>query len=156
MSTAFQILLNDFATARNMAIEPGSYGLEFECEGHTVMVVEHPLHADHVLAEVTVASLPPDPPARALALILQINEAARFEHDWTILLDGEQQVTISTRVSLTGLSDAGLEALMADGVTRAQALLDLLNSLDEATGGALPSAEEVDPRDTFMPMNMRA
>lgn len=155
MPSVFQLLLNDFATARGMTIEPNSYGLEFESEGHTVMVVEHPLHTDHFLTEVTVATLSTEPPAQALALILQINEAARFEHDWTILLDGEMQVTISTRAALAGLGHGDLEALMADGVGRAQALLGLLNRLDEATGQALPDGDG-QAREVLMPMNLLA
>lgn len=156
MASAFQLLLNEFATSRGLVTEPSAYGLEFECEGHTVMVVEHPLHADHLLVEVTVSSLPADPPARALALILQINEAARFEHDWTILLDGEQQLTLSSRAPLAGLSGAALEALMADGIGRAQTLLELLKSLDETTGQAIPIEADGAARESLMPMNHRA
>ena len=141
MSSLFDTLLKDFVTAKGLSADDATYGLEFESEGHTVMVVQHPLHEDRLLAEVSVAMLPVNPSADTLAMLLQINEAARFEHDWAIYLDGEQQVSLSTTASLVGLSVGEMEALMLDGVERAQALQALLNDLDNAGDTAAPGAQ---------------
>ncbi|MEN9773332.1 MAG: hypothetical protein RL322_402 [Pseudomonadota bacterium] len=155
MNDAFEILLKEFAAARGMVADSSVFGLEFDCEGHTVNVVAHPLHDDQVLVEVSVATLPVDPPASTLALLLQINEAARFEHDWTLLMDPELTVSLSTRLAVAGLSVAALEALMLDGVTRAQAVADLL----ETIGGQDDARVQVDDAEATAPapsMNLRA
>jgi len=117
--------------------------------------VAHPLHDDQVLVEVSVATLPVDAPASTLALLLQINEAARFEHDWTLLMDSELTVSLSTRMPVAELGVAALEALMLDGVTRAQAVVDLL----ETIGRQGDSREQVDDAEATAPapsMNLRA
>ena len=135
MSASFDTLLKDFAASKGLPADEATYGLEFESEGHSVMVVQHPLHEDHLLVEVSVAVLPVDPSAVLLAMLLQINEAARFEHDWAVYLDGEQQVSLSTAAPLADLSLAEIEGLMLDGVERAQALQALLNELPQVGGG---------------------
>jgi len=155
MTDAFEILLKEFAAARGMVVDASVFGLEFDCEGHTVNVVAHPLHDDQVLVEVSVATLPVDAPASTLALLLQINEAARFEHDWTLLMDSELTVSLSTRMPVAELGVAALEALMLDGVTRAQAVVDLL----ETIGRQGDSREQVDDAEATAPapsMNLRA
>lgn len=141
MSSPFDTLLKEFVTSKGLPADEASYGLEFESEGHTVMVVQHPLHEDRLLVEVTVAVLPANPSADLLAMLLQINEAARFEHDWAIYLDGEQQVSLSTTASVAGLSVAEMEALMLDGVERAQALQALLNDVANAVEAADSGAQ---------------
>lgn len=136
MNDGFEILLKEFAEARGMVVDASVFGLEFECEGQTVNVVAHPLHDDQALVEVSVASLPIDASPSTLALLLQINEAARFEHDWILLMDPELTVSLSTRVPVAGLGVAALEALMLDGVARAQAVAELLETLTQQNDSA--------------------
>lgn len=135
MSQAFQILLQEFAASHGLPSQDSAYGLEFECEGLGVYLVGHPLHPDRVLVEVQVAVLPDDPDAARLALLLQINEAARFEHDWVITLDGQMQVSLSTSTDLAQLTVQSLETLMLDGVERGLLLRDLLGSAAQAGHG---------------------
>jgi hypothetical protein len=145
MSQAFNVLLQEFAAAHGLPSEDSAYGLEFECEGLGVYLVGHPLHPDRVLVEVQVAVLPDDPDPARLALLLQINEAARFEHDWVITMDGQMQVSLSTSAELAQLTVQSLESLMLDGVERGLLLKDLLSSAADAAAGdddaAAPSGD---------------
>ncbi len=118
MSSPFEVLLQEFATSKGMEMDATSFGLEFECEDVQVFVLQHPLHEDRVLCEVRVAALDEEPGAAVLSLLLQINEAARFEHDWTIVMDGDLEVSLTTTAFLQGMNVAGLEALMLDGVLK--------------------------------------
>ena len=119
--------------------------MDFECEGQGVYLVGHPLHPDRVLVQVQVAVLPDDPDPARLALLLQINEAARFEHDWVITMDGQMQVSLSTSAELAQLTVQSLESLMLDGVERGLLLKDLLSSAADAAAGdddaAAPSGD---------------
>ena len=127
MSQSFEMLLAEFASAKGLAADPGAYALEFESDGHSVSLLPHPLHADRVLVEVSVAELGQDGLAVDLApLLLQINEVSRFEHDWLIVMDGQMQVSISTVEPMLGLGVSELESLMLEGLERAQALLKFL------------------------------
>jgi hypothetical protein len=152
MTTTFLALLKEFAAHQGMQADDSAYALEWTCEGHPVMLMQHPLHADCLLAEVGVGILDSQPPANQLALLLQINEAARFEHDWVIMLDGEQQVSLSRAASLTGMSLAQLEALLLDGADRAQVLKALLDELRQlpTTAGAEGVAGRLPGVDTLM------
>ena len=145
MSSPFEVLLQEFAASKGMEMDATSFGLEFECEDVQVFVLHHPLHEDRVLCEVRVAALDEEPGAAVLSLLLQINEAARFEHDWTIVMDGDLAVSLTTTALLQGMNVAELEALMLDGVERAQVLKGMLQELlsasaQEATGSAAPGA----------------
>jgi hypothetical protein len=127
MTYAFDALLQEFATAKGFEASASAQGMAFECEGIEVWIVQHPLHEDRLLVEVGVAAWEEEPPAAVLALMLQINEAARFEHDWAILMDASLAISLSTSVALPGLTLAQLEALMLDGVERGQSLQSMLS-----------------------------
>lgn len=129
MTQAFQTFLQDFAQSKGLSSGDHSIGLEFECEGHSVTLIQHPQQDHRLIADVSVTILSANPPAQQLALLLQINEAARFEHDWTIVLDGNQQVSLSTSANFSAMSVAALETLMLDGVERAQLLQIMLTQL---------------------------
>jgi hypothetical protein len=128
MNTIFNILINEFAQSKGLDIAPSTQGLEFECEDTRVYIVQHPLHNDRLLAEVTVTTFEDEPTASLLALMMQINEAARFEHDWLIVMDPEWQVSLTTSITLPGLNATQLEAWMLDGVNRAQTLQSMLEA----------------------------
>ena len=133
MSSSFDVLLKEFAASKGMDMDSAAYGLEFECEDTQVFVVSHPLHEDRLLCEVGVASFDELPPASVSSLLLQINEAARFEHDWSIVMDGDWEVGLTTSAALQGLTVAELEALMLDGVERAQVLKGMLQEVIAAS-----------------------
>jgi hypothetical protein len=145
MNATFDILLNEFAQGQGLEVAPSTRGIEFECEGNRVYIVQHPLHNDHLLAEVTVTAFEEIPPASVLALMMQINEAARFEHDWFIVMDSEWQVNITTSTPLSGLVVAQLEALMLEGVTRAQALQRLLEGGTSVTNSYGNETPDLNP-----------
>jgi hypothetical protein len=129
MSQAFEILVAEFAAAKGLQAEPGSYALEFESEDHQVVVMPHPARQDHLMVEVSVAALGQDGLGEDLApLLLQINEAARFEHEWSIFMDTRMEVTLGTCLASSGLSLAEMEGLIVDGLDRARALRDLLQA----------------------------
>ena len=131
MTQAFNQFIQDFAQSKGMPVGEHSIGLEFACEGHNATLFQHPRHENELMVDVSVTILNANPPAEQLALLLQINEAARFEHDWNIVLDADQQVSLSTTASFSDMSIAALEALMLDGVERAQLLQPLLDQLLE-------------------------
>ena len=143
MSTAFETLLREFAVAKGMVGDEPSLGLEFESEGHSVIVIQHPLHPDQVMVEVSVVALDAQPAAAQLAVLLQLNEAARFEHDWTAGMDGAMQVSLCTTAPAASLSVMDLESLMLEGVERAQALAALLG--DESLQGDAALGQSSDP-----------
>ena len=145
MNSTFDILLNEFAQAQGLDVAPSTRGIEFECEGNRVYIVQHPLHNDYLLAEVTVTAFEEIPPASVLALMMQINEAARFKHDWFIVMDSEWQVNITTSTPLSGLVVAQLEALMLDGVTRAQELQSMLEGGISATNSSDKDTPDLNP-----------
>jgi Tir chaperone protein (CesT) family len=122
MSQAFHLFIQDFARSKGLPSVDDSMGLEFECEGHSVILVQHPRKATQLMAEVSVTILDANPSAQLLELLLKINETARFEHDWTIVLDPYQQVSLSASADFTAMSEAALEAMMLDGIERAQSL----------------------------------
>lgn len=148
MNYSFDALFREFATAKGFDAGTSAHGLEFECDGVSVWIVPHPLHEDRVLAEVSVLSFDGEPPATLLALMLQINETARFEHDWSIVMDAALDVSLTTSVPLSGLTVAQLESLMLDGVERGQLLQAMLTEVlapqDEA-GSPTPMPESLDP-----------
>ena len=155
MSSPFEVLLQEFAASKGMEMDANSFGLEFECEDVQVFVLQHPLHEDRVLCEVRVAALDEEPGAAVLSLLLQINEAARFEHDWTIVMDGDLEVSLTTTAFLQGMNVAGLEALMLDGVERAQVLKGMLQEVMAAPAqDNAQSSSPVSPAGGLDPMMM--
>lgn len=137
MNEHFQALIQDFATLKGLAWTPDSLGLNFETETAEVFVLPHPLHEDRALVEVALRQLNELDQGRLAPLMLQINELARFEHDWRIVMDSEGVVILCTEVALTELRAENLDSVLADGLDRGQALQELLESAlqDEAALG---------------------
>jgi hypothetical protein len=131
MPLNFQDFIKEFAQSKGLDSDEQSIGLEFECEGHSVTLFQHPKHEHFLMADVSVAILSAHPPVEQLALLLQINEVARFEHDWAIVLDSAQQVSLTSSTDFSSMSVADLEALMLDGVERAQVLQSMLMQLQD-------------------------
>jgi hypothetical protein len=154
MSPAFHALLQEFAQSRGMTAEESTYGLEFECEGTHVYVIEHPLHEDRLLCEVQLAAFDDMPPAAVLSTLLQINEAARFEHDWVIVMNGDLEVSLSTSIPIAGVRVAQVEDLLIDGVDRGQVLKEMLQALLLTAEGAATDGQPVRTEGEMDPMLM--
>lgn len=139
MNEHFQALIQDFAKLKGLDWTPDSLGLSFETETSEVFVLPHPLHEDRALVEVALRQLNELDQGRLAPLMLQINELARFEHDWRIVMDAEGVVLLCADAALTDWRAENLESVLADGLERGQALQDLLESAlqeEAATGMA--------------------
>jgi hypothetical protein len=99
----------------------GAEGLVFEAEPHTVVVFPHPGIEHWLLAEVDVIQIQAWEQLPH-ALLNQLNEAVRLEHGWTATLRDDQRLVLHTARPVASTSAAELEALMVDGIERAEAL----------------------------------
>jgi len=148
----FEALIRDFLTSRDLPATDTTYGLEFESEGVSVQVVAHPRLSDRLIIDAVVAALAPDAEARLLRLLLEFNDDVRFEHAWQAALDSDTQLIVHTWAPLDGLTLAGLEELMSEGVDQALALRALVQISEEAPSGELQSDAAVmtDPAAGFI------
>lgn len=103
----------------------GALGLVFESDPHTVRVVPHPGQFDSLLVEVEVvelASWEPEPDA----ILRSLNHAARLAHGWIATVGEDRRVLLHTTRLVAGTPVFALEALLVDGIDRAQALATML------------------------------
>lgn len=145
MSTQFDSLLQAFFKSKGMETEESSLGLQFESEGIDILVVQHPLHEDMALIEATVSLIDTQQQAQLGPLLLQLNEVARFEHNWSIVMDERGQVSLSTSAPVAKIAVSELENLIADGIERAQTLATLLTQFanPEPTDPGQPNSEQM-------------
>ena len=141
MNINWTSLLQQFGSAHGLAIDAEASVLEFEFQGLVVIIGPHPLHTDRLIAEVDVIEFDDEPDARQLSLLLRINEAARFEHDWSIVLDGERRVALYTTALAEGMTIASLEQLITEGIDRALALQGVFDATQD-TDKAAPGADD--------------
>ena len=99
-------------------------GLEFTSDNRVARVLPH---ADTALAviEVEVRSLSDADAlaqARVALLAMRLNDEARFEHAWQIVLDEEERLCISSAVVMSDTSAEALVEVLADGLARATIL----------------------------------
>jgi hypothetical protein len=139
-NSRFDTLVRDFLESRNMPSDNAAYGLEFESEGVTVQVVAHPRLADRLIVDAVVAALEPESDGRLLQLLLEFNNGARFEHEWQVAIDSDSQLIVHTWAPLDGLTLAGLEEFMIEGIDQALALRALVQ-ISEAASPAEPDTE---------------
>lgn len=140
----FQTLIRSFALAQGLQVSEDAWGLEFEADGSTVLVMAHPRQDDQILVEVQVCDLSQRAALSAaiLTMLHQINDAARLEHGWFITISAEQTLQIQHSQPVAQTDPLQLEALLAEGIDRAQALLGLLElPTDEAADVAPLQAE---------------
>ena len=99
-------------------------GLTFEAEGRVARIFPHADDA-HAVIEVTAASLDElaEDGLGQLALQLhRLNHEARFEHAWTIVLDDDNGLNVTTTVDVRHTRAKMLAGLLYDGIDRAKAL----------------------------------
>ena len=126
----FQSLLRDFAQAQGLQAAEDAWGLEFEADGSTVLVMTHPRQDDHFMVEVQVSDLSEraEPLSAATLMMLhQINDAARLEHGWFITISPEQSLLIQHSQPVAQTDANQLESLLAEGIDRAEALRGLID-----------------------------
>lgn len=126
-STAFITLMRNFAVHSGMPAlsDEDAFGAEFEVGAHRCRVLPHPGRDDRLLLEVDVQPVGPDgaelEPAIAL-LLLRLNGDARFEHDWSICLDNRHHLILSAWREIAQTPPGELEALLVEGIERAESL----------------------------------
>lgn len=123
---------------------PDSMGVEFESDGMTLSVSEHPNDDARVIVEVRVCPIPPEVlsvSGAELMVLHQLNDRARREHDWVISIDGELGLTVGTSARVSELDAQGLQTLMATGLEKGEAVQMLWSDLTE------PAASQPPPGD---------
>lgn len=134
-SDQFLSVLSEFAQSVGLPHQDDAQGIEFAAGDYTVVVFSHPGRSDSLVAEVVVTAL--DSESQSATALLRalhlINEAARFEHDWLIALSPEDAILLYTVRAVAQTHAAELEALLCDGIERAEALREVIAGL---TGGA--------------------
>ncbi len=116
--------------------DDAAFGLAFAADGHICRLLPHPSLEDRLIAEVTVGNLGLDTSSQGTAstlheLINRLNAAARLEHDWVAAVDESNEVILWTWREVQPMSATAVQALLAEGLDRAQTLSDLLQT--EAT-----------------------
>ena len=142
----FQRWIADAAREVGAAVpaELDPLGLAFEAEGRVARVMPH---ADEALAviEVMATSLDdiPEDAVRLLAVqLLRLNHEARFEHGWSIVIDDNDRLTVTTTVSLSGTRGNMLAEILYDGIDRAAALSAIVSGLISA-GASAPGTSAI-------------
>jgi hypothetical protein len=130
-SEQFQALLAEFCASVQMPLDDGALGIKFEAGGHLVLIVPDPRDADRMLVDVKVMRL--DNPAAGLSVALhRLNHQSRLEHDWVISINEADQISLHTQRDISRSRASDLQALLAEGIDRAQALLSLCEGLCSA------------------------
>ncbi|MEY3666010.1 MAG: hypothetical protein RLZZ153_2192 [Pseudomonadota bacterium] len=117
-------------------------GIEFESEGFATRLCSHP--TDHMLlvAEVDVLEIDPSNARHLEAawLLHQINHAARFEHRWIAHIDETNVLMMTCQLDMTGMGPESIEELLADGISRAEALASLWQASGQEQQDSAPVA----------------
>lgn len=109
-------------------------GLEFNSEGRTLRVLPH---TDTTIAviEAEVLSLQDSDEltlARIATLMLRLNDEARFEHQWQVVLDADDRLCVTTSVAIADTNAELLGDLFQEGLDRATALSNGLSGVHGA------------------------
>jgi hypothetical protein len=146
-SERFQALLTEFCASVQMPMDDAALGIEFEADGHRVLVVPDPRDTERMLIEVNVMRV--DTPAHALHMVLhRLNHQSRLEHDWVISVDAADQLSLHTQRDIGRSRASDLQALLAEGIDRAQTLLSLcegLSSVPEPSQEGTGQTSVMDP-----------
>jgi|LauGreDrversion4_2_1035121.scaffolds.fasta_scaffold01010_19 hypothetical protein len=143
---SFQRWVADMAQAVGMQLPShlNPFGLELELDGRITRVLPHTDDAMAVI-DVEIRSLGglADGQAAGLAMtLLRINQDARFEHGWAVVLDDDDMLSISTTVSIAATSAHRLNEWLTEGLDRAQALTQAVaGMIDPATAQAGAAGE---------------
>lgn len=79
-----------------------------------------------------------EPSAALLMALHQLNHESRLEHDWVISMDAGHWLSLHAQKPLQACDAEALQALMVEGIERAQALRNLCEAPDhEVPSGPL-------------------
>lgn len=141
-----QLLVDAFGSAGvDVGDDVDPLGCEFEAEGRLARVI--PCRDPGLaLIEVEVQPLADVPPGRAHQLaweLMKLNHEARFEHAWTVVIDDDDVLSITTTVPIRAMNGDALAETLFDGVERAAQLGAVAEGLLAALGGsAQPQAPQ--------------
>jgi hypothetical protein len=113
--------------------------LEFVSGDFVVTVLPHPHRPTTLLLEISIRALALDydpGDAGPLLLLHRLNNAARFEHEWTAMIDEEDMLLLSKTRPLEMTDADALEGEIADGLERARALNELWLDAAERDAGS--------------------
>jgi hypothetical protein len=106
-------------------------GLSLEMAGRTARILPHSDDA-HAIVEVVAISLEDleeNELARLAVQMLGLNHEARFEHAWTIVLDDNRNLNVTTTVSAFATTGQALIEILYDGIDRASTLSAAVSAL---------------------------
>lgn len=139
----FKALLAEFCASVQMPLDDDALGIEFEADGHLVLVVPDPRDVERMLVEVSVMRL--DNASQGLLTALhRLNHQSRLEHDWVISVDPADQLSPHTQRQIANIHAGELQALLAEGIERARALQDIGQALISSSP-AFPEGSNVAP-----------
>lgn len=143
--TAFQQWVADMAEGAGLELPAplDPMGLELEVEGRMTRVMSH--SEDHLaVVEVDVRSLSDvdDAHLGAVSLaLLRLNQEARFEHGWVIVLDDDDLLSITTTVVMAQTASQTLNEIIAEGLDRAASLEQAVAGMIDPAVAALRAGE---------------
>lgn len=150
---AFQQWVADMAEGAGLELpaDLDPMGLELEVEGRMARVMAH---SDDSLAvvEVDVRSLNEvdDALLGAVGLaLLRLNQEARFEHGWAIVLDEDDRLSITTTLVMGQTASQALNEIIADGLDRAASLQEAVAGMIDPAVTALRAQESEGNMDDF-------
>lgn len=134
---AFTALLQSFLqlTGNPLGDAEKSLGLEFSSGDHAARIAPHPLRDTLLFIEIDVRELSQEEAIgnpRGLFMLHRLNEAARFEHDWTASIDADDMLILSALFPIAEMDGRFLQNLLIEGLDLAGSLTSLWKEADAA------------------------
>ena len=139
-----QNLLGTFCQSLGLPEDAQAQGVEFEAGDHVVLVAADPRSQERLLVDVGVGTIDEQTPA-LLRMLHQINGAARLEHDWVATIGAASDLRLHTQRNIASTDAGELQALLAEGIERAQALAQLCAAVQATPPSGTESPMGFDP-----------
>ncbi len=142
---AFQHWVADLAKGAGIELPTplNPLGLELEMESRLAWVMPH-RDAGLAVVEVSVRPLHGIDEAHLGAVglaLLRLNQEARFEHGWAIVLDEEDRLSITMTLVMAQTTGQALNEIIAEGLDRAASLEQAVAGMIDPTVAALRAQE---------------
>lgn len=111
-------------------------GFELDFHAGVVRVAPHPVRPTLGMVEIEMPDVDLEH-AGTPAFLHRLNHAAILRHDWIVTIDDEDQAVLSNSFLIAETDATVLEALIGEGIERAEALSALL--LSDFSAAAEPS-----------------